>query len=330
MKTRSLAAVLSAALLLGFAGCAQQDKTRAASPKISRCAEELNGIPEIAALRKTRNNPEQPSQKPFEGLELALTINDMVTSHIDTDNVDDLCYTQDTRENFDKLVNFLTANNMPPTAAFIEGLYFDPMVESEWLKSGNLLGNLTYDRRKAKKSHGQEFVDNIARNDHLLASVWKAFPPRTKYFRHPHPKISDAQDRAGMRAYFKQNGYVEVPITIESPDRLFSQMYCGALAKGNIECANLIKANFFSLLLDATVKGRADARGVAGREIKHILAIRASQLTIDTLAEMLVWFKGLGARFISLDEALSDPFYADGNVKPGVSEATPHAPVDRE
>jgi hypothetical protein len=35
---------------------------------------------------------------------------------------------------------------------------------------------------------------------------------------------------------------------------------------------------------------------------------------------MLVWFKGLGARFISLDEALSDPFYAEGNAHGVVGE----------
>lgn len=330
MRIRSMAAALAVALLLGFTGCVQQDKTRAASPQISKCVEELNGIPEIAALRKSRAKSEQAAQKPFEGLELALTINDMVTSRIDSDNVDDLCYTQDTRENFDKLVNALAAGNVPPVVAFIEGRYFDPSVESGWLKSGNLLGNFTYDRREAKKSHGSDFVNNIAQNDHLLAAVWKTVPPAKKYFRHPHPKISDAEDRAVMKAYFKQNGYVEAPVTIDAPDRLLSQMYCGALAKGNTECANLIKANFFSLLLDATMRERADARAAAGREIKHILVIRANQLTFDTIAEMLVWFRGLGARFIPLDEALKDPFYTSGSLQPGAIDATPRAPARRE
>lgn len=311
MKTRIIVAASAAALLLGFAGCAQQDKTTAASPQISKCVEELNGIPEISVLRKARKKPETETYRPFEGLELALTINCMATSHTDPDaDLDDLCYRQDTRDNFDKLVAALAANNMPPTVNFIDGDSFDQQLQAEWLKTGCLLGNFTYDRRQAKKSHGQEFVDNIARDDQLLASVWKDSPPARKYFRHPHPKISDAADLIAIRTYLKKNGYVEVPVSIESPDRLFAQIYCGAVAKGNTECANLIKAHFFSLLLDATSKARADARSLAGREIKHILAVRASQLTFDTLAEMLVWFKGLGARFISVDEALNDPFYA--------------------
>ena len=100
-----------------------------------------------------------------------------------------------------------------------------------------------------------------------------------------------------------------MPTTIDAQDGLLIQMYCGAQAKGDSNCVNFIKANFFSLLLDTTVKARAIAKEIAGREIKHILVIRANQLTCDTLAEMIAWFKGLGARFISLDEALSDPFY---------------------
>jgi peptidoglycan/xylan/chitin deacetylase (PgdA/CDA1 family) len=253
----------------------------------------------------------------------------MVTSEANPEtNVDDLCYTQDTRENFDRLVKALADNDMPATVTFIAGRSFDPVLETEWLKSGNLVGNFTFDGRKAKKGNEQELVENIARNDHLLASVWKAFPPKKKYFRHPHPKtMSDAQDRVVIAAYLKQNGYVEASSTIESPDPLFSEMYCDARAKGNTECANLIKANFFSLLLDKTLKARADARDAAGREIKHVLAIRASQLTCDTLAEMLVWFKGLGARFISLEDALSDPFYAGSGAR---DRATSDPPASKK
>jgi len=309
MIKQSIAAGLTAALLFSLSACGPQDKPSAASRRFSKCAEELNGIPALAELRKSRNKPDQENQKPFEGMELALTINEMVTSQVDEKNVDDLCYAQDKRENFDKLIKALSENSMPPTVSFIEGMWLDPALQTDWLKSGNLIGNLTFDRRKAKKSHGQEFVDNIARNDHLLASLWKSFPPRKKFFRYPHFKTADDRDRELTSEYLKKNGYIEVPVTIESPEEVFGQMYCAALSKGNLECAKLIKANFFSLLLEVASKARAEAREKAGREIKHVLSVRASQLTCDTLGEMLAWFKGLGARFVSIDEALSDRYY---------------------
>ena len=324
MITKSIAAGLAAVLLLSISGCGHQDKTNAASVELSNCVEELGAIRELADLRKSRGKSERENQKPFEGMEIALTINEMVTSKADDENVDDLCFAQDTRENFEKLLKALADNDMPPTVNFIEGLWLDAPLQTEWLKSGNLLGNLTYDRRKAKKSHEQEFVDNISRNDQLLSALSKAAPAQ-KYFRYPHLKTVSARDREMTRAYLKKNGYVEVPITIESPEAVFGQMYCGALAKGRSECANLIKANFFSLLLDIVSKSRAEARERTGREIKHVLSVRASQLTCDTLAETLVWFKGLGARFIPLDDALTDPYYA-GDSAP---VAGPHAAPGR-
>jgi len=312
MRIQSTAVALMAVSLLGLSCCGPPDnKKSAASQEMANCQEELNGIKDLSALRKARDKQEQESGKPFEGLQLALTINSMVTSSIDDGNADDLCYTQDTRENFAKLLKALTDNGMPPTVAFVAGDSFDPVLETQWLKSGNLLGNFTFDRRKSKKGDARDLVDNVAKADQMLAPLWKAFPTARKYLRYPHPKaISNSQDKALISFYLKQNGYVEVGSTIESPDRLFSQMYCGVLAKGNTGCANLIKANFFSLLLHVTSKARAEARDAAGREIKHVFTIHATQLTCDTLSEMLPWLKGLGARFISLDEALSDPFYA--------------------
>ena len=314
MKTSFIAVALATILLLGGSGCGTQKKTTADSLQKSKCLDELNAIPEMSDLRKSRKKAqEEINPRLFEGLELALTIDGMITSQVNPEiNPDDLCYAQDTRENFDKLVKALAANQMPPTVDFITGDSFDAVLQTEWLKSGNLLGNFTYDRRKAKKNGAKELIENIARNDQMLAPLWKSFPAKRKYFRYPYLKtIGDGADHEMVKSYFKQNGYTVVPTTIDAQDGLLIQMYCGAQAKGDSNCVNLIKANFFSLLLDTTVKARAIAKEIAGREIKHILVIRANQLTCDTLAEMIVWFKALGARFISLDEALSDTFYAD-------------------
>jgi len=310
-------------LLLGCAGCGNQTKPSANSLQKSKCLDEVNAIPEINALRKARKKgQEETSPRPFEGLEIALTINDMITSQINAEaNPDDLCYMQDTRENFDKLVNALKANQMPPTVNFLSGDGADAQLQTAWLASGNLLGNNTFDRHKAKKNTTKEFIDNIARNDQLFATFWKNAPPKRKYFRYPRLKANDdGFDREAVKAYLKQSGYMVAPYTIDAQDELFSQIYCGAQTKSAADCINLVKANFFSLLLDTTLKARAIAKEKAGREIKHILIIHTNQLTCDALAEMLVWFKGLGARFISLDEALSDPFYAEGNAHGVVGE----------
>jgi peptidoglycan/xylan/chitin deacetylase (PgdA/CDA1 family) len=280
---------------------------------MSKCIEELNNIPEVAAsLRNHGKQPDEVNSRPLEGMKIALTLNRMVRNKIDPDaNADDACFTENTRENFDKLIKALKDNDMPPTVDFIVGHTLDLDLQEEWLRSGNLIGNMTFNRWKPKKGTAQDFIDNIARNEQALAPLWEKFPHKQKYFRYPGLRLdSDAQKVGQIRAYLKQKGFAEVPATIDAKDGLFSQSYCAAQARGDQDCANFIKATFKSLLLDKSVKARAVASKTAGHEIKHVLMLRANQLTCDMLGELLAWYKALGAEFITLDEALADPFYA--------------------
>ena len=300
-------------MLFSFAGCSSPGKVTAARPTMSKCIEELNNIPEVAAsLRNHGKQSDEVNSRPLQGMKIALTLNRMVRNKIDPDaNADDACFTENTRENFEKLIKALKDNNMPPTVDFIVGHTLDQDLQEEWLRSGNLIGNMTYNRWKPKKGTAQEFIDNIARNEQALAPLWEKFPQKQKYFRYPGLRLdSDAQKVGQIRAYLKQKGFAEVPATIDAKDGLFSQNYCAARARGDQDCANFIKATFKSLLLDKSVKARAVANKIAGHEIKHVLMLRANQLTCDMLGELIAWYKALGAEFITLDEALGDSFYA--------------------
>jgi hypothetical protein len=110
-----------------------------------------------------------------------------------------------------------------------------------------------------------------------------------------------------------------VPATIDSRDWKFAQIYCGALARGDRACGDYVKQAFHSLLFDTTQKARQATRNIAGADGKQVLMLEASRFTADTLAETIAWYKRMGARFISLDEALRDPIFTtlthDGQVQ---------------
>lgn len=285
---------------------------------MTRCQEELNTIPEVAAGAsiRTRGKRSDDAEGSIEGMEIAFTINRMVRTKIEPDrDQDDWCYTENTTENFRKLVNALKENGIPPTVDFVAGEFLDQPLQEEWLRSGNLIGSLTYAGRSVKKRTAQEFISDWGKNEEALAPLWSKFERKQKYFRFPGLKLGiDDQRPREIRAFMKQNGYVEVPATIDSRDDSFSQPYCAALARGDKVCANFITATFKSLLLDRTIKARAAAGKIAGRDMKQILMIQANQLTCDLLDDLLRWYKAMGVRFISLDEALRDPFYASEDV----------------
>jgi peptidoglycan/xylan/chitin deacetylase (PgdA/CDA1 family) len=282
---------------------------------MTRCQEDLNAIPEVAASLRARTK-QSGDEGALNGMEIALTIDWMVRSKADPErDLDDWCYTENSRENFEKLIAALKQNSLPPTVDFLAGESLDQQLQEEWLRSGNLVGNMTYAGLSVKKRSAQEFISALDKNEQALAPLWVKFERKQKYFRYPALKLGlDEQRQREVRAYVKQNGYVEVPATINSRDDYFSQPYCAALARGDVVCANFISATFKSLLLDNTTRARAAARKIAGRDVKQIWSIGASQLTCDLLNELLRWCKAMGVRFIPLDEALSDPFYASEDV----------------
>lgn len=300
-----------------LSACSTSKSAHAAKPEMTRCQEELNKIPEVAAASiKARSKQPDDAEESIEGMEIALTINRMVRTKIEPDrDQDDWCYTENTVENFQKLVSALKENGVPPTVDFLAGESLDQTLQEEWLRSGNLIGSLSYAGRSVKKGTAQDFISNLARNEQALAPLWSRFERNQKYLRYPGLKLGlDDQRPREIRAFLKQNGYVEVPATIDSRADYFSQPYCAALARGDKVCANFIAATFKSLLLDRTMKARAAARKIAGRDVKQILMIQANQLTCDLLDELLRWYKAMGVRFISIDDALGDPFYATEDV----------------
>ncbi len=316
MKYFLLIAIVAVPLLFS-AGCSPSKDAHAAKPEMTRCQDELSTIPEVAAASvKARGKKPDDAESSLAGMEIALTINRMVRSTVDPDrDRDDWCYTENTRENLEKLLNALKDNGIPPTVDFLAGESLDLGLQEEWLRSGNLIGSLTYKGRSPKKGTAQEFIDTLSRNEQELSPLWSKFQRRQKYFRYPSLKLGvDTQRSREIRAFLKQNSFVEVPATIDSRGDYFSQPYCAALARGDKVCANFISATFKSMLLDKTQKARAAAQKIAGRDVKQILMLQANQLTSDLLDELLRWYKAMGVRFISIDEALGDPFYATQDV----------------
>src|ERR1700730_9490110 len=210
MKYSSIIALILVLLLL-CAGCSASKNAQAAKPGMTLCQEELNSVPEIAAASKVRNK--QPDDEAsLQGMEIALTINRMVRSKADPDqDQDDWCYTENTRENFEKLVRALKENDLPSTVDFLSGDCLDQELQEEWLKSGNQIGSMTSEGLSVKKRSAEEFISTVARNEQAIAPLWAKFERKQKYFRYPTLKLGmDDQRPRDVRAYLKENRYIEV------------------------------------------------------------------------------------------------------------------------
>ncbi len=308
------ALVVAAVVSLALPGCNLIKRgSSAEKPTLSKCLSDLNTIPMLAGVLKSRSKEEdEAGTRPFEGMEIALTFSGMIQSKGDPEaELDSWCEAENSYENFTKLITALKQNQMPPIVSFVSGRFMDIALLGEWLDKGNLVGNMTFSRKKARKKDAQEFIADIVKNEEALAPLWKKHKPEQRYFRYPRLKINrDRDEREQVDKYLAENKYLTAFATIKANSRQFSEIYCSANARGDQQCASLIKAHFKTLLLDTTLKAREAAKKRAGGEIKHILLVEANQFICDNLADILAWYKNLGVKFIPLKTALADPFYA--------------------
>ena len=279
---------------------------------VSRCTSEVEAIPEMTAIVRSRSKGSTGiEQGDLQGLEMAITINGIIQSRPNPDIDEEYhCNTENSEENFNKIITALKNAAVPPTVAFVSGRYFDPKTGEKWLQNGNRIGFLNYSRFKATSRTPQEFIEDIGRNEQALDPLLAKYAQKQKYFRYPRMKPGrDQETNRAISAYLLKKGFTEAPFTIEARDAKFSEMYCAALSRRDNSCVNVIKTNFILLLSDTALRARRISREVMGRESKQILMIEANQFTCDMFPDMVQWWKEQGIRIISLEEALADPLF---------------------
>lgn len=311
MKTKLLPIIALACIVT--AGCKRPPRPPEQLGPTSRCLSELRMIPEIAYLKKTRGNgSSEAGPDALAGMEIALTFNGLFdTDEHREDDPDEWCSPENGSENLQHLIDALKDHQMPPTVAFVSGERLDRGSAEAWLASGNLMGSLTYSHLKPRKTSVEILLADIVRNDSALKDIWGKRRPSAKYFRFPTLKrIQQDENKQLVNDQLTSLGYKVVPASIYARDVRFAESYCAAEARRDHACLNLIKAEFKSLLLDLTMRARTTAQELTGRDIKHIMLLKATRFTAESLSELLTWYKGMGVKFIPLDEALADPAYS--------------------
>jgi hypothetical protein len=305
---KQLCLILIVSLSLLAPGC----KRKGEDPATAKCNEALRTIPEMAGFLRSHHGVASAAPPvSLQGVEIALTVDWSFESETNpAEKEDDWCYPTSSE---DKLNNFLQAlkdNGIPPTVNFVVGSSLDPSVEERWLQTGNIAGNLTFDRPRPK-TNAAGLINDISKNDALLVALWAKYPPPRKYFRYPGFRTpNDPGDRQSTENYLEKAGYTTAPATIDGKDDKFAQIYCAATARGDAECASVIVDDYYQLLRDSIARARAVASKTAGRDIKQIMVVETNKFTCDNLKEILARLETEGVHFIKLDDALRDSFYA--------------------
>lgn len=179
-----------------------------------------------------------------------------------------------------------------------------------WADAGVELGNHTFSHVSFKQVPPPEYYDDFIRGEALTRMLLRRMGRKPRYFRHPFLDMGPtAELEKSFESFIAERGYRIAPVTVNSMDWMFMAAYSKARARGDAAMARRVSDEYLKhvgLRLDFCEMVAAE---LFGRRIKHILLLHANELNADNFEGLVGVLRGRGYRFITLEEALGDPFY---------------------
>ena len=176
-----------------------------------------------------------------------------------------------------------------------------------WLDAGMELGNHGFGHLSMHKVPLEQYQDAAVRGDTVLRSLLAPRGQTPRYWRHPFLQTGKSEeDKAQFEAFLARRGYQVAPVTIEHDDWMFACVYERSDAAGKQRTLAAYLPHL-DLALDAFERMSQE---LFGRQIAQVFLIHANEINADSLDLTLQRLRDRGYRFITLDEALTDPAYA--------------------
>lgn len=181
----------------------------------------------------------------------------------------------------------------------------------KWIDAGMELGNHTYSHVHFNDTSLQHFEDETVRGEVVTRALLASRGKTEHYFRHPALSTGATPEaRTGFEAFLQSRGYRIAPVTVEIADYEFNDVLDDARLHRDKKLATTTKAEYLQHTQAMFLYAEEASRKLFDREVPQVLLIHDNEINAEVLDTLLTDLEGRGYRFVSLDDALSDP--ADG------------------
>lgn len=209
---------------------------------------------------------------------------------------------------FMKILNTLEQYHIPATG-FVTAGSIEPG-QWEWLlafkRAGNILGNHSYSHKSLNHKPIDWYIADVQKADAILTSLLS----NPKYYRFPYlaegagtPKYNE------FRKYLFSHNYVIAPVTVDSKDFELNFKFLNIPWQKRKLYLNSFRQHYLNFIWAQTLRAQRKAEKKVHRPIKLILLIHMNVLNSYFLEDIIKLYQKHGYRFISLPEALQDPYY---------------------
>ena len=226
-------------------------------------------------------------------------------------------------------VDAFRAHHVPPVYGFVVGRGLEEHPEDRaaleaWVAAGNLVGNHTHTHPDLKATSVDAYLADADANEPLLGRLAHSASDRPwKVFRYPYlQEGTDLSSRARIREHLLGRGYRLAEVTIDFYDWAYNEPYARCLAKHDDHAVVALKQSYLDNAAALLHWADDAARTLFDRPVAQILLLHIGAFDALLLDDLLKLYEKEGVRFISLDEALADPIYADEPKAPKSWEGT--------
>jgi peptidoglycan-N-acetylglucosamine deacetylase len=212
------------------------------------------------------------------------------------------------------IVAALKAHAIAPVG-FVNGIYADADPDAlnglhAWIEAGFALGNHTYSHQSARALSGPAFLADVAKNRAFLASV---APERVvRFFRFPYLERGNSpSERIAITQALARDGYQVANVSIDFADWAFAPAFARCFARADPHALAALSESYLQNASAALFWAAESGVRLFGRPIPQVLLLHAHAATAENLPALLAAYEAAGVVWITLEEALRDPVFAE-------------------
>jgi peptidoglycan/xylan/chitin deacetylase (PgdA/CDA1 family) len=215
-----------------------------------------------------------------------------------------------------KLLMDLAKHHVPVTGFVIQkgaedlGLESGTKILREWTDRGFDLGNHSYAHPDFNDLTVEQFEDQVVHGEAVIAPLMQAAHRKLEFFRFPMNHTGDTKEKHdALAAFLTQRGYRTAPCTIETEDWMFNAKYFLMRSHHDDAAAARLRADYLAFTAAQIDYFTILDSQVLGYDAPQIMLIHDNQLNADVIEDLLALFDKRQYRFITLEQAESDPVY---------------------
>ncbi|MDE2162918.1 MAG: polysaccharide deacetylase family protein [Alphaproteobacteria bacterium] len=203
--------------------------------------------------------------------------------------------------------------HLPPAYGFVNGIRLaeEPAsapVLKMWRAAGLPLGNHTWSHMNYQTHTLAEYETEVERNEPLLRELMGGAD--WHWFRYPYLAEGDTpESRQALRDYMAGRGYKVAAVTMSFGDYLFNGPYARCRAKGDKAAVAKLEADYLAAAKETIGYTREMSHELYGHDIPYVLLMHVGALDARVLPRLIALYRSKGFKFITLQQAESDPWY---------------------